>query len=78
MMMMVHTPQPQPDAPLTPGVSQLPRADRDRSQDGATIVEWALVVGAVALLTYPVLNMALDALVSYYRHTTTLNALPFP
>jgi hypothetical protein len=75
MMMMVHTPEPQPDASQTASSPELPR---DRSQDGATSLEWALVVGAVALLTYPVLNMALDALVSYYRHTTTLNALPFP
>jgi hypothetical protein len=68
--MMGKIPEPQTET--------RPPVDQDRSQDGATSLEWALLVGGVALLCYPILYAALSALVGYYRLMTTLNALPFP
>lgn len=53
-------------------------AGPDRSQDGATSLEWALLIAGIALLSYPIINLALATLIGHYRMITTLNALPFP
>jgi len=45
---------------------------------GATTLEWALLLAAIALPSYFILRMALAALVDYYRMMTLINALPFP
>lgn len=45
---------------------------------GATTLEWALLLGAIALPSYFIIRMALETLVEYYRMMTTLNGLPFP
>lgn len=48
------------------------------SESGATTLEWALLLAAIALPSYFILSVALAMLVDYYRMMTTLNALPFP
>jgi Flp pilus assembly pilin Flp len=45
---------------------------------GATTLEWALLLGAIALPSYYIIQAALTALVAHYQMITTLNALPFP
>ncbi len=47
-------------------------------QDGATTLEWALLLAAIAIPSYFIITMALETLLGHYRMMTTLNALPFP
>ncbi len=47
-------------------------------QAGATTLEWALLLGVIAIPSYYIIQMALNVLVAHYRMITTLNALPFP
>ncbi len=47
-------------------------------QQGATTLEWALLLGAIAIPSYYIIQMALATLVAHYQMITTLNALPFP
>lgn len=49
-----------------------------RDESGATTLEWALLLAAVVLPSYFILQTALATVVEYYRMMTTLNALPFP
>ena len=49
-----------------------------RCQSGATTLEWALLLAAIALPSYIILRIALATLVDYYRMMTLINALPFP
>jgi hypothetical protein len=48
------------------------------NQDGATTLEWTLLMGAIALPGYFIIKMALAVLIAHYQMVTTLNALPFP
>lgn len=48
------------------------------NQDGATTLEWALLMGAIVLPGYFIIKMALAILIAHYQMATTLNALPFP
>lgn len=57
---------------------QAPGGRDGLGETGATSLEWALLLGAVALVIYPTLTIALATLVEYYRMMVTLNALPFP
>ncbi len=50
----------------------------DDAARGATSLEWALLLGVIALPAWFVLDAALDLLVGHYALMTTLNALPFP
>jgi hypothetical protein len=63
---------------LGPAAAASKSQSLDRAQNGATSLEWTLLVAGLVLVFYPTLNVALDALVSVYRLMTTLNALPFP
>lgn len=45
---------------------------------GATTLEWALLLAAIALPSYWLMQLALNVLIGHYRMMTTLNALPFP
>ena len=45
---------------------------------GATTLEWTLLLAAIALPSYFIIRLALDALVGHYQMVTTINALPFP
>lgn len=47
-------------------------------QRGANSIEWALLLGAIAIPSYFIIQAALNALVLHYQMITTLNALPFP
>jgi Flp pilus assembly pilin Flp len=49
-----------------------------RDQRGATTLEWALLLGVIAIPSYYIIQAALSALVAHYQMVTTLNALPFP
>ncbi|MBI1337420.1 MAG: hypothetical protein GC164_10710 [Phycisphaera sp.] len=45
---------------------------------GATTLEWALLLAAIALPSYFILKLALETLTAHYQMMTTLNNLPFP
>ena len=45
---------------------------------GQATLEWALLMGAVALPTYWIFKMLLDILVEHYRMIVFLVTLPFP
>jgi len=62
-----------PGSPATPGFSGI-LAD----ESGATTLEWALLLGVVAIPTYYIIQMLLATLMGHYGLMTTLNALPFP
>jgi Flp pilus assembly pilin Flp len=47
-------------------------------QRGANSLEWALLLGVIAIPSYFIIQGALSALVAHYQMITTLNALPFP
>lgn len=47
-------------------------------QSGATTLEWALLLAAVAIPSYYIIALALETLLGHYRMMTALNALPFP
>ena len=49
-----------------------------KNQRGATMLEWTLLLAAIALPSYFIIKMVLSALVGQYRMMTTLNGLPFP
>ena len=54
----------------------LPRLIAD--EQAATTVEWALLLAAIGLPSYFIIELALDSLVGYYQMMTMLNSLPFP
>ena len=45
---------------------------------GATTLEWALLLAAIVLPSYKILNTLLNILTEYYRMVTFINSLPFP
>jgi len=47
-------------------------------EQGATSLEWALLLGAIAIPSYLIIMTLLRTLVGYYQMMTTLNSLPFP
>ena len=47
-------------------------------ETGATALEWTLLLAAIALPSYAIILLALQALGGYYRMVITLNALPLP
>ena len=47
-------------------------------QAGATTLEWALLLAAIAIPSYFIITTALETLLGHYRMMTTINALPFP
>lgn len=49
-----------------------------REQRGATTLEWALLLAAIALPSYAIIRLALAALIGHYQMITMLNGLPFP
>ncbi len=49
-----------------------------RDNRGATMLEWVLLLAAIALPSYFIMQLALAALVGHYRMVTTINSLPFP
>lgn len=68
-------------------VRQLPQRLRQRitplsrlhqCRQGATTLEWVLLLAAIALPSYLIIEMALATLLAYYQMTVTINGLPFP
>lgn len=57
---------------------RLRRTPMHRDEQGATTLEWALLLAAIALPSYWLMQLALNVLVGHYQMMTTLNALPFP
>lgn len=49
-----------------------------RDEAGATTLEWALLLAAIALPSYWIIKVALQLLTDHYRMMTTINGLPFP
>jgi len=47
-------------------------------ESGATMFEYALLFGAIALPSYWLIRTALAVLVGHYQMITTINGLPFP
>jgi Flp pilus assembly pilin Flp len=47
-------------------------------QCGATTLEWALLLAAIALPSYYVIRATMTLLVDHYRMMTAINAFPFP
>ena len=64
----------------TPQATRLARKLRKllANQRGANSIEWALLLGVIAIPSYYLIQAALNALVLHYQMITTLNALPFP
>ncbi len=48
------------------------------NRQGATTLEWALLLAAIALPSWFIIRMALATLAGHYRMMAALNALPFP
>jgi len=49
-----------------------------RDARGAVAIEWALLLGGIAIPAYWIMRLALAVLAGHYRMMTTLNGLPFP
>ena len=50
-----------------------------RSGDrGATMLEWTLLLGAIALPSLVMIHLGLQAIFGHYQLITTINGLPFP
>jgi hypothetical protein len=47
-------------------------------EDGATTLEYALLLAAIAIPSYWGIKFALAALVGHYQMMTLINSLPFP
>jgi hypothetical protein len=66
----------QPTQEEAPQASVLTRLVKEDS--GATTLEWGLLLAAIALPSFFILQACLGLLVDHYRMTTTLLALPLP
>jgi Flp pilus assembly pilin Flp len=49
-----------------------------RDQRGTTSLEWALLLGAIALPAVYLLTMCLSVIIDYYRMMTMIGSLPCP
>lgn len=49
-----------------------------KDESAATTLEWTLLLAAIALPSWFLLELAMDILVGHYHMQTTLNGLPFP
>lgn len=49
-----------------------------RDQRGTTSLEWALLLGAIALPSVYLFTMSLGVIVDYYRMMTQITSLPLP
>ena len=47
-------------------------------EDGATALEWTLLLAAIAVPSYWIIKLALNTLIAHYQMMTAINALPFP
>lgn len=56
----------------------LSRKRLGRDDRGATTLEYALLLAAIAIPSYFISMLALDLLIAHYRMMTLLNSLPVP
>lgn len=49
-----------------------------RDERGTTSLEWALLLGAIALPSVYIFTMSLGIIVDYYRMMTQITSLPLP
>ena len=49
-----------------------------KDESAATTLEWTLLLAAIALPSWFLLQLAFDLLVGHYHMQTALNGLPFP
>jgi len=49
-----------------------------RDEDGATALEWTLLLAVVVLPSYVLIRVSLALLVVHYRMIVMLNGLPLP
>ncbi len=49
-----------------------------KDESAATTLEWTLLLAAIALPSWFILELALDLLVGHYQMQTALNGIPFP
>ena len=63
---------------VTPVKIHPKKTNRLSDDRGATSLEWALALGALAVPFYIVIQIALSYLVDLYRAQTTVNGLPLP
>lgn len=55
------------------------RVQRRLADDrGATMLEWALLLAAIALPSYFLIALMLNVLGGHYQLISTINGLPFP
>ena len=47
-------------------------------EQGATALEWTLLLAAIAIPSYGIIRLGVMTLIEHYQMITTLNALPFP
>ena len=47
-------------------------------QRGTTSLEWALLLGAIAIPSYFFFELALATMIGFYQMMTPVNGLPFP
>ena len=48
------------------------------NEQGATTLEWTLLLAVVAIPSYTLVQLSLAYLIDLYRVAAPLNALPFP
>ncbi|MDX1682640.1 MAG: hypothetical protein R3336_05940 [Phycisphaeraceae bacterium] len=49
-----------------------------QDDQGATALEWTLLIAAIAIPSYFLFALALNLLVTHYRILSLLNSLPLP
>ncbi len=49
-----------------------------RDERGSATVEWSLLLAAIALPSYYIIQMAIEALTGHYQMMTLINSLPTP
>jgi len=49
-----------------------------QDEGGGTTLEWSLLLAAIALPGYYLIQLLMNTLVGYYQMMTAVNSLPFP
>lgn len=60
------------------GLRGLRRRLRRDGERGATMLEWVLLLAAIVLPSYVIIQLGLRLLFAHYQMVTTINGLPFP
>ncbi len=62
----------------TPNPPARPLRELLNDEEGATMLEWSLLLGVIAIPSYFIISFALAALVAHFQMVTTLVGLPMP